>query len=245
MSQHHLVEKISNTIYRPCVGLVLKHNVKLASKDKEGKRNLYYNEYEYSSSTYTDTNKLLSIKLNYSSYLTLEEEGKDWNDKEGIMIGYNDLYYIKKNFKQAAKWFDLDDLYLQDADRLIINAKYKNLRVKITNLPGNKLMTIVPGIMLLDKEEEYECASMFINDKDKRFDIMMDRFLALTDILINFDLYIAGQAVVNYLGRPELGRFKYQFNNNQSTQEITRDNVFGKGTINRRQKNGFDSLGDD
>jgi hypothetical protein len=244
MAQHHLVEKITNIIYRPCIGLVLKHNVKFASKDKNGKRNLYYNEYEYSSSTYIDTDKLISIKLNYSSYLTLEEEGKDWNEKEGIMIGYNDLYYIKKNFRKVSNWFDIDDLYLQDGDRIIINSKYKNLKVNITNLPGNKLMSIIPGIMILDNDEEYECATLFINDKDKKFDIMMDRFQALTDILMNFDLYLAGQTIVNYLGRPELGKFKYQFNNS-AFAENTRDNVFGKGIIDRRQKNGFDSLGDD
>lgn len=241
MSSHHLVEKISNIIYRPCNNLSLKHNVKLAYKDREGKRNLYYNEYEYSSSTYIDTNKLISIKLNYSSYLTLEEEGKDWNEKEGVMIGYNDLYYIKKNFRKVASWFDIDDLYLQDGDRLIMNSKYKNLKVNITNLPGNKLMTIIPGVMLLDGEEEYECTSLFINDKEKRFDIMMDRFLALTDILTGFDLYLAGQAVVNYLQRPELGKFRHQFNRS-STPFDSKDNVFGKGTFNKRQKNGFDSL---
>lgn len=244
MSQHHLVEKISNIIYRPCSGLALRHNVKFASKDRDGKRNLYYNEYEYSSSTYVNTNRLISIKLNYSSYLTLEEEGKDWNEKEGVMIGYNDLYYIKKKFRKAATWFDMEDLYLQDGDRIIINSKYSNFKINITNLPGNKLMSIIPGIMVLDGDEEYECASLFINDKEKRFDIMMDRFLALTDILLHFDLYLAGQAVVNYLGRPELGKFKHEFNRS-SVFETTRDNVFGKGIINRRQKNGFNSLGDD
>lgn len=242
-SRHDKVEKISNTIYRPCSGLALKHNVKFASKNKEGKRNLYHSEYEYSSSAYIDAPRLVTIKLSYSSYLTLEEEGKDWNDREGIMIGYGDLYYIKRKFKEVERWFtEYTDLYLEDKDRIVMNSKYKGLRVNIRNLPGNKLILIIPGVMQLDDGSDYECACLFMNNKEKRFDIMMDRFLALTDILSGFNLYLAGQEIVNYLGRPDLGEYSHSFNKSGSPKGVSKDSVFSKGVINKRKNNGFNSL---
>lgn len=198
------IEKISNEIYRPSRNFILKHNVKVAHKNREGRRELFHSEYSYSSSQYIDKKYLKMIKLNYLSFLTLEETGKDWTEREVVMITTNNIHLFKKTMKKVKKWFYKEkytNLYYYDEHKILkTSLEFKDLKAVIQ--ASNNTIVFTPTVIEIDGVY-YEGVRMYVNTVDSLCEMTIDKFEALYNIIKNFDLYLAGMELINYLSRPE------------------------------------------
>lgn len=198
------IEKISSTLFKINKNFTLKHVVKLANRRQDGRRELFHSEYTYlSSTTYTDVKYLKSIKLQFSSYLLLEEtdKDKDWHMRENVIINQIGLPPLKKALKKARKWLRQDDMYFYDGDRLCLNKELK--KQKAISIGGKRLI-FTPAILIYD-DKEYEGINIYVNSSNLVLQLTVDKLEALYYIVKKMDLYSAGLTMISYVGRPDFG----------------------------------------
>lgn len=204
-SIYNSIEKITSQVFVLNSEFTLKHCVKVAHKRSDGIRELFHSEYTYISQTsYRDTKYLKSIKLNFSSYLLLEETNtdKDWSLKESVFINSANIFKLVKVLKKVKKWFyKYDDLYYyDDHNELKINGEVvKNCNISLKLM--DKIIIIQPTI-IYKNDVGYEGVNMYINKSSCICPLTIDKLEALYYILKKFNLYEAGLSLINYLGRP-------------------------------------------
>ena len=204
-SFYNTIEKITTQVFSINKDFALKHVVRVSHKAPDGKKELFHSEYTYmSQSSYTNAKYLKSIKLNFNSYLTIEEISKEksWQDKESIFITSTNIFKFTKALKKARKWlYKYKDLYYYEDKDLLINKEVaKGLNIQL-NLNG-KIIVIQPTIIVKD-DMELEGIVIYINKISCPCKITVDKLDALYHILKRFDLYLAGLSIINYVGRPD------------------------------------------
>lgn len=225
------IEKISSVLFKINKNFTLKHVVKLANRNQNGKRELFHSEYTYlSAASYTDVKYLKSIKLQFSSYLLLEETDKDkeWNMRENVIINQMGIPHLKKALKKARKWLKKDDMYFYDGDRLCLN---KELKKQKAIMVGGKRIVLTPAIIIYD-DKEYEGINMYINSTNLLIQLTYDKLEALYYIIKKFDLYEAGLTMISYVGRPEFGMYNSDLDTEHrgsNEYDFDRKNVSSKG----------------
>ncbi|MEI2423311.1 hypothetical protein V6O07_23785 [Arthrospira platensis SPKY2] len=203
---YNSIEKISNQVFLINSNFVLKHTVRVAHKRSDGRRELFHSEFTYMSNTaYSDSKYLKSIKLNFSSYLTIEEISaeKEWNMKESIFLNYKTIFKFEKLLKKARKWFyKYDDLYYyNDNNELCINKEVAKPLSLQQNISG-KAIVIQPTI-IYKNDIGIEGINLYMNNVSTVCKITIDSLEALYMIIKRFDLYLAGISLINYIGRPD------------------------------------------
>lgn len=202
------INKISANVLNISTNLHLIHCVKVAHRDRDGKREYAHKEYQYNSFTsYSDIKMLSSIKLNFESYLLIEDSSCNWTDKNSIRITNKNLHLVVKHIKQALNWFTSDkykDLYFYEDGKLKINKEFS--LVKETKLSFDQLMIIKPAIVNVD-ELDYEGVYITINNEKCGDYVTLDDFQALYYILKHTNLYTLGLLMMNYLQRPAYGKY--------------------------------------
>lgn len=202
------LDRISATIFKPANNIALTHVVKVASRDKDGRRRYGHAEYEYKSNAYIDRNYLKSIKLTFDSYLLLEDITRDWSDNRAVKIGYVQLPIFNRTLKKVVNWFEdekYDNLYYYEEDILKLNMEYHDLRELIA-LGPDKAVQFRPTV-ILDDETFYEGVQIMINNDRCVGYISVDNLFAFYHILYNINLYDLGMHMLNYIRRPEFGEF--------------------------------------
>lgn len=206
---NEMIDKISATVYFPCRGLILKHNVSLASKDEATKKRKYFHdEYRYFTGKYSDVSEALSLRLNFSSYLTLEILGQSFTDNSNVMFSQKGLSNLKLSLNNVMKWFtskEYQDMYMLKNNKLIFNSDYNGTYEKIHSV--GKTIIIRPVIIEIE-EDKYEGVDIYINKNDNKFQMVFEEIVTFYDVIKNFNLYQSGLELINYVGKPEIGKYQ-------------------------------------
>ncbi len=232
------VEKVSSDVFRPCRGFILRHTVQVATRNKEGNRDYCHSEFTYMSNKYLDMKYLKSVRLRFNSYLSLEEIGKDWTEKEFVKIDQANIHYFIKTLKRVKKWFKkkkYDNLFVytdETRQELMVTLDFKDLNETVWL--GQKVIKFTPAVIHQD-DGCYEGVMMCVGTSESFGYISFDYLEAMYRIVKNFDLHAAGMAAVNYIGIPEEGKYNVDMES-EHTMKKNRSFIESKGNLNSLSK---------
>lgn len=185
------------------------------SKDRNGRRDYYYHEYEYPSK-YNGNQTLVSIKRSFDYYLSIETSPRfDRKDEERVFIriGMGQFLLMHDVLERVTSWFQdkkWSKLFVTLGGKLTItsNPPYE----RIDDLPGNKYLEFIPiivdrGISKADKEPGIR---MYLSSQDIYCDMTVEKLFALVYVFRSFNMYQSAQEMLNYIGRPPVGTERVQ-----------------------------------
>lgn len=225
------LEKVKSIIFKPAFNINIVHNVKVASKNKEGKRQYAHQEFSYKSNNYIDVSIVSNVNVNFESYIEIIDISRDWTDDRSVRVGYIQLPILIKGLKKVTNWFDdekYDTLYYIEDGDLKLNPEFNGLRETI-QLGYNRGLIFAPTIIIDNDNVRYEGVEMIINNAKCIGKITVDNLEAMYYIFKNMNLYDMGLNMMSYIGRPEFdddnSNYVYDKNNmdNERTYTIAND----------------------
>jgi hypothetical protein len=196
------VERITRTIFTPCKGLAVKHQVVFGRKDQAQKRRGELYTHSYTSSRYSDVTNLTSLTLETSDFLYLEKLNWDRDvENEKIFISYPHLFKMKRALRHVMKWFyadEFENLFIYNNNEIIFNSDYADERAEVYGLVSNKGVVIVPDVVEIETQQ-YEGITMFLNSNDQAVQMTIDQIEAFQDFFESFNLYQSSQMLINYV----------------------------------------------
>lgn len=197
-------DKISDLVFYLGRNVVLKFTVLLAKYTDEFGRRLFHKEFEYNSKN-ADI-PLITIKREYEYYLSIENLKTDEISglKEFIKIGVEDIMLLRQGLNAAAKWFtdpQYKDLFIIHKNQLIMGMKLDTIEVP---LYGDKWIGLDPTIYTYH-EECSPGVRLYLSDPNNFVDMYLNKFMGLVYTINSFNMYLAAQSMLSYIGRPEFG----------------------------------------
>lgn len=210
MEDINIYEKIVDDVFLLGYNTILRFTVKLGSKDKDNKKVGYHTEFAYTTSKYIVNSLGVTVKRNFSYYLSIENISKSPNgDKEFIMIKINDMAHIRERLNKVLKWFNnKNKLYSIKDNKLVLINDCKP--IDITGFFNNKVIRIKPTVCDNGIKQEIG-VRMFLNKPTNFVDIPLDNFVGFVTIMNEFNMYQSALLLLNYLQRPELGFNRVDF----------------------------------
>ena len=181
--------------------IVLRFNVKLASKTADGKRRHYLNEIQYKAKKYIDKDKVLTVRRHFDYYLSIDVR---YEFESSVLIKAKDMLNVRARLKMASKWF-ADGIFGKDKKGKL-HVVGSPRPIDITNLSG-KYIRLEPAIITYDNEEQIEGVRLILNG-ERQVDISVDKFMELLYVINGMDMYTCAIGLVNYI-RPDLGENVY------------------------------------
>lgn len=221
-------DKISDDVFILGSNVILRFNVSLSKTTSEGKRYHFYKEYEYPSKAHhQDT--VITVKRSYDYYLSIEnvQKNKSGDDKIFIRIGTQDYCKFKSQVDTAVSWFmdkKFKNLYVKSRGKLSLTSPIPEC--VIGGYPQNKFLRFIPAIIDRGegKDKMEQGVEIDLSDYDNYILINVDRLMSLQFFLSTFNMYMAGQMLVNYLGIPYgLNRYTIGGTNNSKVLKIEND----------------------
>jgi hypothetical protein len=212
---HDDIDKIKSDVLPVCQGLVLEHHVKLSTKSESGERVYFHKEYDYQSTAYNGVCRLVSVKLNFKSYLILNEVGKDAMFRESVYINQKYKYKIIRSLNKVIKWLYDDNIFLVKNGKLEVNATNKK---EVCLLFENSKITLIPT--LIDNNKYLtEAIAIRLNESDSIFKLDIDDIAALRFELEQFNFHQSALSAISYLGSPDLGKYNMSISNTNTPSE--------------------------
>lgn len=198
------LDKIKSIIFRPCSNICITHITQLASKDKDNNFKYGHAEFIYKTNKYYNRKYVMSINLNFDSYIVIEDISRDWTDDRSVKVGYLQLPILNRYMKKVVKWFEdekYDDLYYIENGELHLNPEFK--LKEVVQLGLNKGIILSPTVIADNDGIQYEGVELIINNKKCIGRITVDNLIAMQDILKSLNLYQLGLTAASYVGRPD------------------------------------------
>lgn len=186
------VEKISRVVFTPVRGCVLKMNVKLYSKGRDGKNESYHQQYLYNDRTY--------LTLNPSAFLTLQLVSDEWSKDKAILINQHSIFSIINAFNRLKHAIYHHGIFAvkENQDIVIYADKAEEHKETINHIGNNQFLVAKAAIVYDDNEVSYEGVRLFINNSENTVDLPIDAFEALLYVLTKIDIYEYSQQMLNY-----------------------------------------------
>lgn len=200
-------DKISDDLYFLGGGakLVLRMNVSLARRSKEGNRQHFYSEYQYDIDKYLDKGSVISMRRRFDYYMSLESlEDKDF--LTGIMIRPQDMILLRSRLADVLPWFS-SDIYIVRAGKLMIVNRPST--ITIDGFPGGKSISFDP--IVIDWEDNNQSMGVRITLSGGIYsDVTIDRFYGFIYTINSMNMIQSAQAMLAYMGMPEYGTNRYE-----------------------------------
>lgn len=218
--------------------------VKLGSRDKDGNRNPFHKEYTYNS-TYSNVEKVTSIRRSFDYYLTIENTYKNVY----IQIRQQNMIMIQSVLSQVSGLLFDENYWAIKSKKLVV--KNKPQPIFVQNLPMGKWLSF--ELIVIEYEGQYDKGiRIMLSDESEYLDIRIDAFMGFVYFMNCLNMYQSALSIVNYLQRPVFGTNLVEFDNNTSNYNNSRYNndgeVYTKGnrTIGdkTRKKSFFDRVDD-
>ena len=238
-------ERIYDVVMYIGANTFMKFNVSL-SKYNNNTRQPFHKEFEFLDRT--GSQPVVTIRREFDFYLSIENI-KPIHDqyKESIRIGIEEITLLKQGLYNAAKWFTdpkYKDLYAMHNNQLIMTRKVDN--IILDYLPFGKYIEFEPIIYSTLNEEMYPGVRMYLSSSDNFVDMFLNRFMGFKYIIDTFNMYMAAQMMLAYIGRPEFGHNMTSYIND--TKYPNPQEAIIKTTINRQplcRSQNIESLEDD
>lgn len=194
------LEKISTDVMR-LGGMVLKHAVKIGTTgfgEEENHKKSFHKEFIYKTKAYLNKDKLLSIKLHFQSYLTLE---KSDNQNAGFFLNGHTLPRFLRVIKRFLNLYydDKNPIFVKKNGKLIYNGGSKEI---VFTVDAGKLIKLSPYIDIREDSNE-EIESIMIRFPEDMVIISLDDFETFIYNIEKMDLYALGLAMINYIAKPD------------------------------------------
>ena len=199
---HSMYNKITDVVFYINTGYVLKFNTVLNRVNKNNEIINYHSEVSYTSK---DNVNLININRKFDYYLSIESliKNEETGLRDFIKITQNDIYFLKHKMNVVADLFtDKDNVLFTRKDNKIILVD--NSIYVILELYGGKKMEFRPCVYYSNISNE-QFIGVRIYYEDFSFFVSIASFLALKDIIDNFNMYQSAQMMLAYMDRPEYG----------------------------------------
>lgn len=227
-------DKISDTLIRFNQDVVLKFNVFLANKDRDGRRVSFHLETKYPSK-YSNVGDVLSIKRNINFYFSIENRQ---NFEDQIILGIRDIFFFKMLIeKNILPWFMGKSIYglSPDNGKLIIKGKWQPQQFAISDY---KYLTFMPIVVEDENGKTDYGIRMIINNPNNFVDMDLNKFSALYYIITQTDMYSVACSMVNYVKTMPYGVNVYDMNSSQNA----RDDYYSSFNTKPSKNNFFNNL---
>lgn len=230
-------DKISDDLYFLGGGarLVLRMNVSLARRSKEGNRQHYYSEYQYDTDKYLDKGNVVSMRRRFDYYMTLESL-EDRNNLSGIMIRPQDMILLRSRLADILPWFSSDIYIVRGGKLMIVN---RPNTIIIDGFPEQKSISFDP--IVIDWEDGNQSMGVRITLSGGIYsDITIDKFYGFIYTINSINMIQSAQSMLAYIGMPEYGTNRYEVDTGYIApqQEIVEKNPIIKERQIRNSKKG-------
>ena len=187
-------EKISDTLMYFDRTHILKFNVSLATKDKEGHRWFFHKESVYNNDKYTDPNRdLVSIRRNMTFYFSIDDT-EDY--KRGILIGIQDKPFLLQLMDNVISWFTTNPIFDIKEGSYHILGEYEP-QAYIFN--GGKSLEFYPVVLDYGAGQTDCGVRLCINGHETFIDLDFKRFMIFYTILKETDMYGTACSILAYM----------------------------------------------
>ena len=218
------IERLKSKIISLSNNIVVNHITKVAYKDRDGKRKFGMSEYFYNTNIYSDVKTISSINLTFNSYIEIVDITRDWTDNRSVMITEDGIYKLINGLKEVLSWFNTKLyptlFYEEESYGLMVNARYRTMNVTI-RFGINSVLMFYPSVFSNEDEIYTKGVRIIINNEKCTSVISKEKIEALYYNLSNINLYIAGLLMMNYLQRPEFGKYVTYMNDNNYIESRT------------------------
>lgn len=233
-------DKLSDDVLFLGDDLYLRMNVTLSNKSDD-KRYHFHKEFKYSSK-YSESG-LISIKRSYTYYLTLDRKTTPGG---GVMIRAQDMIILREKLNEVATWFTDTTVFGKRGSKLIAK---KVKPVVISGLANGKFLEFDPIVIVYENTGAQSPGVRITmgSVQSAWADIDVERFFALLYTINSFDMYLAAQNLINYLGRPNFGMNMYEVDEMINRVPNQTDEITGgeeNRTIPQKNKSFFDKMND-
>ena len=197
-------DKICDDVFTIGPNTVLRFNVTLSKITNEGKRYHFYKEFEYSSRANTP---LVTIKRTYDYYLSIENvvKNKLTDEKAFIRIGPTEYCIFRKQLEEACSWFTdkkWKHLFSRIKGKLILMNPIPDSCQ--AGYPQGKFLSFSPTIINhAEVNEKMEPGvELALGNYQNTVTMNFDRLLGLYYTIQCFNMYVAAQNLIGYLGCP-------------------------------------------
>lgn len=237
-------EKISDDL---CVlgGLaILKFNVVLNHKNKDGKRTYFHSEVAYPSMKYGRRKTVINIKRQFSFFLSIETPSGNKQFKEFIYINPRDIIDVRMKLNSVFKWFsskEYENLYIIKDDELVIMKKVQP--IKIIRLAMDKYIEFEPIVCNTEYTKSMG-VRMYLNGDSNYINIPIDSFLEFKYFIDSINMYQAALSLLSYIERPPYGTNMYTIQDNDEVVPPSETDNINKTKSAPRRININQSLND-
>ncbi len=192
-------EKLSDDLCLLNRNCIVRFNVQLGYKSKDGTKRDFHQEYSYPSK-YIDRAEGITLRRNFRYYITIELRD---NYNAGIMINIKDMLFLQSQLRESINWFGT--LYKRTKNnKIIIKGDYKP--IKIGNLSQNKYLELEPTIIDYSEYNQVEGIRMYFSSHDIYEDIDIDTYMGFVYLMLNFNMYDAASNLLAYMNNVEFGK---------------------------------------
>jgi hypothetical protein len=197
---HNDYEKISDTVFWLSKEWIMKFVVQLNKYSEKNGRENFYKEFGYQKKG----NFCVSINRDFNYYFLIESVQRDSNGfKYSLMITQQDIYFLQFKLSKAVEWFTGDSsIFAKKGEDIIIPSKVYTERV---NLITNTYIELEPSVIRFDNGNQIIGVRFYLGNDTVNFFMDVNRFLSFNYFISTFNMYLAAQGLLSYLGRPQNG----------------------------------------
>lgn len=237
-------EKISDDICWLSSEALLRFNVSLGRKNKDGTKRFFHQEYVYPSK-YLDMANSITIKRSFDFYLTIEMIGNLKSLENIVTIRPRDMIYLQTQLGESIKWFNTIFRRTKSGN-VLLKGEYNNIRIPLSY---DKYIELEPTVIIREDGKKSEGIRLYLNSQDVYTDINIDTYFGFIYLINTFNMYQAASTMLSYLN-PVFGENAMIFegesedyrksdinttsiNNNKINRVNNKQNVAGKSFFDK------------
>lgn len=214
-------DAIQDDIFSSFDGFFIKLNVKLYRTNSNRELVPFHTEFKRNTKINNEVNfRGIMIKRRFEPRLILGIQNKEYGTTQSIYLYYTHMIQIQSMFRTIIEYMINQNNWIATKDGKL---KPKSPMPLTTPINNYSYITVSPIAYEYADGRVTQGMRITIGEESCFADCGIDEAYAIYYILQNFNLYEAGQNLINYLGRPEFGTNLTEF-------EGTREEVISAPT---------------
>lgn len=198
-------EKLTDDLYYFGNYIVLRFNIDLGRKDKDGFRVPYHSEFNYKTSKYPNVKTLTTLRRSFDYYLTLENTRHIDGVKEYVQIRLQDMILLRMILDNVFDWFygkDYKGLFKKEADNKIHIKQI--VEETLDGLVMDKYIRFEP-IVLVNNEREDTGVRLYLSSESNFVDMTIEKLAGFKYLIDSINMYESAQIMLNYIPQVPYG----------------------------------------
>ena len=189
---------------------ILRFNVSLGKKNKDGTKRFFHQEYVYPSK-YLDMQNSITIKRSFDSYLTIEMVGALKSIDNVVTIRPRDMIYLQTQLNESVNWFSTVFRRTKSGN-ISLKGEYKNIKIPLSY---EKYIELEPTVIIREDGSKSEGIRLYLNSQDVYTDISIDNYFGFLYSIKDFNMYHNAICLLAYMN-PSFGQNATVFDGNSN-----------------------------